>query len=39
MGEEYDQRDAKGLINLTGLPIRVHATVQGGLAAAGEKAE
>ncbi len=35
MGEEYDQRDAKGLINLTGLPIRVHATVQGGLAQTG----
>ena len=34
MGDEYDQRDAEGLINLTGLPIRVHATVQGGLAAA-----
>ena len=32
MGEDYDQRDAEGLINLTGLPIRVHATVQGGLA-------
>ena len=31
MGEEYDQRDAQGLINLTGLPIRVHASVQGGL--------
>lgn len=29
MGEEYDQRDAEGFINLTGLPIRVHATVQG----------
>ena len=35
MGEDYDQRDAEGLINLTGLPIRVHATVQGGLANAG----
>ena len=35
MGEDYDQRDAEGLINLTGLPIRVHATVQGGLATAG----
>ena len=32
MGEEYNQQDAKGLINLTGLPIRVHATVQGSLA-------
>ena len=32
MGDEYDQQDAKGLINLTGLPIRVHATVQGSLA-------
>ncbi len=32
MGEEYDQRDAAGFINLTGLPIRVHASVQGGLA-------
>ena len=31
MGDEYDQRDAAGLINLTGLPIRVYATVQGGL--------
>ncbi len=31
MGQEYDQRDAEGLINLTGLPIRVHASVQGGL--------
>ncbi len=29
MGEEYDQRDAEGFINLTGLPIRVHASVQG----------
>ena len=32
MGDEYDQQDAQGLINLTGLPIRVHATVQGSLA-------
>lgn len=31
MGEEYDQRDAAGFINLTGLPVRVHASVQGGL--------
>ena len=31
MGSEYDQRDAEGFINLTGLPIRVHAAVQGGL--------
>lgn len=31
MGDEYDQRDAQGFINLTGLPIRVHAAVQGGL--------
>ncbi|MDE0109383.1 MAG: argininosuccinate synthase [Bryobacterales bacterium] len=31
MGGEYDQRDAEGFINLTGLPIRVHAAVQGGL--------
>ena len=31
MGSEYDQRDARGFINLTGLPIRVHASVQGGL--------
>ncbi len=30
MGEEYDQRDAQGFINLTGLPVRVHAAVQGG---------
>ncbi len=34
MGEEYDQRDAEGFINLTGLPVRVHASVQGGLARA-----
>lgn len=33
MGDEYDQRDAAGFINLTGLPIRVHASIQGGLAA------
>ena len=31
MGEEYDQRDAEGFINLIGLPIRVHASVQGRL--------
>ncbi len=31
MGDEYDQRDAAGFINLTGLPIRVHASVRGGL--------
>lgn len=31
MGDEYDQRDAHGFINLTGLPIRVHAAIQGGL--------
>ena len=31
MGGEYDQSDAEGFINLTGLPIRVHAAVQGGL--------
>ena len=31
MGSEYDQRDAEGFINLTGLPIRVHAAIQGGL--------
>ena len=31
MGGEYDQGDAEGFINLTGLPIRVHAAVQGGL--------
>ncbi len=30
MGEEYDQQDAAGFINLTGLPVRVHAAVQGG---------
>ena len=35
MGEEYDQRDAAGFINLTGLPVRVHAAVQGGGADAG----
>lgn len=29
MGEEYDQRDAEGFINLTGLPIRVQASAQG----------
>ena len=33
MGDEYDQRDAEGFINLTGLPIRVHAAVSGGLSA------
>ena len=27
MGAEYDQKDAEGFINLTGLPIRVHAAV------------
>ena len=32
MGDEYNQRDAEGFINLTGLPVRVHASVQGGLA-------
>ncbi len=31
MGDEYDQSDAAGFINLTGLPIRVHASVQGSL--------
>ncbi len=31
MGDEYDQSDAAGFINLTGLPIRVHASVQGAL--------
>ena len=36
MGEEYDQRDAEGFINLTGLPVRVHASVQGGLSGSGE---
>ncbi len=35
MGEEYDQRDAAGFINLTGLPMRVHAAVQGGLSGTG----
>lgn len=33
MGAEYNQKDATGFINLTGLPVRVHAAVQGGLAA------
>ena len=37
MGDEYDQRDAAGFINLTGLPIQVHASIQGGLAS-GERA-
>ncbi len=27
MGADYDQKDAAGFINLTGLPIRVHAAV------------
>ncbi len=27
MGAEYNQKDAEGFINLTGLPIRVHAAV------------
>lgn len=31
MGDEYDQRDAAGFINLIGLPMRVHASIQGGL--------
>ncbi len=37
MGDEYDQRDAEGFINLTGLPMRVHAAVQGRLARDGGK--
>lgn len=31
MGDEFEQRDAEGFINLTGLPIRVRASVQGDL--------
>jgi argininosuccinate synthase len=27
MGAEYDQRDARGFINLIGLPIQVRASV------------
>ncbi len=34
MGAEYDQKDARGFINLIGLPIQVRANV---LAAAKEK--
>ncbi len=33
MGADYDQKDAAGFINLTGLPIRVHAAVTRGAAA------
>ncbi len=28
MGDEYDQKDAEGFINLVGLPIRVHGAVR-----------
>jgi len=28
MGAEYDQKDARGFINLIGLPIQVRAAVQ-----------
>ncbi len=33
MGAEYDQKDAEGFINLTGLPMRVHGAVQRRVAA------
>ncbi len=28
MGAEYDQKDARGFINLIGLPIQVRASLQ-----------
>ena len=28
MGAEYNQKDAEGFINLTGLPMRVYGSVQ-----------
>jgi argininosuccinate synthase len=28
MGAEYDQKDARGFINLIGLPIQVRASIQ-----------
>jgi argininosuccinate synthase len=30
MGASYDQKDALGFINLTGLPIKVRALLEGG---------
>jgi argininosuccinate synthase len=36
MGAEYDQKDARGFINLIGLPIQVRASVE---AAAKKKAK
>jgi len=37
MGAEYDQRDARGFINLIGLPIQVRATLLQSLKTTGER--
>jgi hypothetical protein len=39
MGAEYDQKDARGFINLIGLPIQVRASVEKAAKKAQKKAK